>query len=125
MKKRIFALITAVLLIFSTSVVASAASVKSFDETIVEGTVSYSEAGSPIVDDPNALVENVEKAGVVTAITTEDTWMYTTKRLNTGVFIIPEGKAVVVLENDSNYGAAKVTYAGYTGWVYTSKLQLA
>lgn len=125
MKKKLLVLISVFAILLSSSTVAFAATVREFDEAKFAGmTVTYSDTGAPIVNDPDAIVDNLEAEGVVTAVTMEDTWLYRDKRLNTGIFIIPAGRAVVVHQTDTNYGAAQVTYAGYTGWVYTSKLRL-
>lgn len=85
------------------------------------------EAGTnnTIIDDPTATVENIEKAGAVTAIMKENTWLHTDNKLQNSMFIIPHGKAVTVIETDTENLSAMITYAGYTGWVKSSMLDIA
>ncbi len=125
MRKRILTLFFVLALLLSTSTVAFAASPKEFNETNFEGmVVSYTDAGYPVVDDPSAVIENIEARGVVTATTINDTWAYSDMRLNNDLFIIPAGRAVVVLQTNTNYGSAEISYAGTTVWVSSSNLRL-
>ena len=100
--------------------------VKNFDESRFEGmTISYTEDGDPIIDDPNATHENaLLMTKTVTATTNRNTWMYQTSRLNTSLFKIPKGKVVTVLQTKRTWEAAQISYAGTKGWVYTSHLSL-
>ncbi len=100
--------------------------VKSFDESQFEGmTVSYTEDGDPIIDDPNATHENaLSLTKTVTATTNRNIWVYQTSRLNTSLFMIPKGKVVTVLQTNSTWGSTQISYAGTKGWVYTSHLTL-
>ena len=100
--------------------------VKQFDESKFKGmAISYTEAGDPIVDDPNATHENtLSVMRTVTAITEKDTWLYQTSRLNTTLFMIPKGKVVTVMQTNSKWGSAQISYAGAKGWVYSSHLRL-
>lgn len=86
----------------------------------IVGVTSY-----PILDDATATVSNAEKSGPITAVFKENTLLYTDNYLHSSMFIIPEGKAVNVLETDSDQGSAKISYAGYTGWVKSSTLDIA
>ena len=100
--------------------------VKSFDESRFEGmTISYTEDGDPIVDDPNATHENaLFMTKTISATTNRNTWVYQTSRLNTSLFVIPKGKVVTVLQTNSTWGSTQISYAGTKGWVYTSHLTL-
>lgn len=97
------------------------------DSTIEAGlptvTISYSENGTPILDDSAANAGELAASGVMAAAVTE-TWAYHHRNLNSTFFLIPAGKVVAVLETDTNYGSAKITYAGYTCWVSSSNLRL-
>ena len=100
--------------------------VKNFDESKYAGlTITYTEAGDPIIYDPDATSENAVLATrSVTATTKINTWVYQTSRLNTALFMIPKGKVVTVLQTNSTYQSTQIRYAGSTGWVYTSHLKL-
>ena len=78
----------------------------------------------PIIYDGKATEEIVGARNSIIFTTINDTSLYTTGRLNTVLFIIPAGKVVNVLEIDTNYDSAKISYAGETGWVYSSALRL-
>ena len=135
MKKTFALIMTVVLLVTAFSVPALAAEVNDgikvnpigseFKEEQFTGMIiTKSESGAPIVDDPGNPQNVISSKGTVVATTVRNTWLYRDRRLNTEVLIIPEGKAVVVLQTDSNYGSAQITYAGATGWVYCSNLRL-
>lgn len=100
--------------------------VKNFDESRYEGmTISYTEDGDPIIDDPDATHENaLLMSKAITATTNRNTWMYQTSRLSTPLFMIPKGKVVTVLQTNSTWGSTQISYAGTKGWVYTSHLTL-
>ncbi len=94
-----------------------------FDETKFAGmTITYSEAGSPIVDDPAATKENKSQKGIILATTVNDIWVYDNEQLTNEQFIIPADKTVVVLQTVES--KAEITYAGLNVWLKCSELKL-
>ena len=124
--KKVISFMLTVIMMLSFSISAFAYSGHSFNEADFDGmTITYTADGVPIVDDPNATTENIQLMSEITATTINNTWFYSDRRLNNPVFVIPEGKTVLVLQTDSNYGSVQIIYANNTGWVHGSNLQLA
>lgn len=94
-----------------------------FDETKFTGmTITYTETGSPIVDDPAATKESISQKGIILATTVNNIWVYDNEQLTNEQFIIPAGKTVIVLQTvESN---AEITYAGLNVWLKCSELKL-
>jgi len=92
----------------------------------IEWVTSFpSESKYPVLDFREATVSNVEKEGSVTAVLKEAAQVYSDSSLENPIFIIPEGKAVNVLETDTEHLSAKIKYGDYTGWIKSTVLEIA
>ena len=89
-----------------------------------EKLISVCRAKATIIDDPNATVEKLKGKDTVIAQTNSDTLAYSDNQLNNATFLIPKGKAVIVLQNIIGENVAEITYAGHTVWVDTQTLFL-
>lgn len=81
-------------------------------------------SGIPVLDDPNATVSKLSGKNIIVAYTVDSTTAYADSTLNHTEFIIPKGKAVIVLQTLGEH-AAEITYAGRTVWVDSRCLILA
>ena len=122
-KEGLMKLLGSLVMMFSFSLTAFASD--SFDSSKFNDVkIEYTENGIPIIYDSKAIEEIVGGRNSIIFTTINNTSLYTTRRLNTVLFIIPAGKVVNVLEIDTNYDSAKISYARKTGWVYSSALRL-
>lgn len=131
--KRVLTLLFALVLYSCLSIPSFAASVPEikmhrgyvFSEGDFEGMiVTYNADGAPFVIDPNDDEYNTLAISVVTAKTIVDTWVSSDPRLNHNVFMIPAGRTIIVLQTHPTWGTVQIEYAGTTGWVNGSNLQL-
>ena len=89
-----------------------------------EKLISVCQAKATIIDDPDATVEKLSGKDMVIALTNCDSLAYSDRQMNDARFLIPEGKAVVVLQNIVGEYVAEITYSGQTVWVNTQTLIL-
>ena len=78
----------------------------------------------PVIDDLNATAANLNGKNIVLAHTADDIKAYSDSQLSRAEFVIPEGKAVVVLQTITGESVAEITYAGHTVWVDSQDLTL-
>ena len=87
-------------------------------------TITYTEKGVPIVDDPMAIYNPLLKEVQATVISPYG-YFYSDSSLaeSTLLFSIPRGKAVKVIDSDISDTVAKIEYAGHTGYIRKSNLK--
>ena len=78
----------------------------------------------PVIDDPSATAANLSGKNIVLAHTADDIKAYSDSQLSRPEFVIPEGKAVVVLQTLTGESVAEITYAEHTVWVNSQDLIL-
>ena len=113
-KEGLMKLLGSLVMMFSFSLTAFASD--SFDSSKFNDVkIEYTENGIPIIYDSKATEEIVGARNSIIFTTINNTSLYTTRRLNTVLFIIPAGKVVNVLEIDTNYGFSQDIIRGENG----------
>ena len=125
MKKTITSLILTIVMASCFTMGAFAEGAPIVSEADFPGAViTYNEQGAMIVDYVDAVPLDIDPRRAITATTVTSTWAYEDSKMNRPLFIIPAGRAVTVLDTNTNYGSTKISYAGYECWVQSSNLRL-